>query len=168
LGGHWKRVGTALNRPFSGLGYAKEDFENLDATDLMRNRHDIVSRCIEVGINYIDACAGPEVLAYSRVLKGRRDKMYLGYSWGTKESQYSDWRTAKKLMQGLDEGLREAKLGHVDLWRITLPTNDGVPIGLDEILQVENGAVEAIEMAKKQGKARFAGVSTHNRMWLKT
>jgi hypothetical protein len=74
-----------------------------------------------LGINYIDACAGPEVMAYSKVLKGRRDKMYLGYSWHTRESRYEDWRSGAKLLQGLDEGLRESKLEYVDLWRISLP-----------------------------------------------
>ena len=54
------------------------------------------------------------------------------------------------------------------LWRITLPANDGVAVAVDEVLQVDNGAIEALEMAKKQGKARFTGISTHNRMWLKT
>jgi predicted aldo/keto reductase-like oxidoreductase len=49
-----------------------------------------------------------------------------------------------------------------------LPANDGVAVAVDEVLQVDNGAIEALEMAKKQGKARFTGISTHNRMWLKT
>ena len=48
----------------------------------MRNRHDIVSRCIEVGINYIDACAGPEVLAYAGSSRGARQdvpRLFVGY-----------------------------------------------------------------------------------------
>ena len=62
---------------WSGVGLGVRAFD--------KNRHDVVSRCIERGINYIDACVGPEVLAYSKALKGRRDKMYLGYSWSEKE-----------------------------------------------------------------------------------
>jgi aryl-alcohol dehydrogenase-like predicted oxidoreductase len=166
LGGHWKRVNVMMKGPFEGAGYAKADMDNVNNPDFLKNRHDVVSRCIDVGINYIDACAGPEVLAYSKVLKGRRDRMYLGYSWHVRESRFPEWRSAKKLMEGLDEGLREAKLDYVDLWRISLPMDQMRSLG--EVLAVEEGAAGALEMAKKQGKARFTGVSTHNRIWLKS
>jgi predicted aldo/keto reductase-like oxidoreductase len=155
-----------LRGPFKGHGYDKEDYDNVHNPEFIRNRHEVVSRCMDLGINYIDACAGPEVLAYSKVLKGRRDKMYLGYSWHTRESRFDDWRSGKKLIQGLDEGLREAGLDYVDLWRISLPM-DSIS-SLDELLMVEQGAIEALEKAKKQGKARFTGVSSHNREWLKS
>jgi len=108
-----------------------------------------------VGINYIDACAGPEVMAYSKVLKGRRDKMYLGYSWFTKESRFTDWRSSQKLMDGFNEGLREAQLDYVDLWRITLPMERFT--NLDDVLAVEEGATKALELAKKQGQGSLHG-----------
>ena len=53
-----------------------------------QNRHDVVTRCIERGINYVDACCREEILAYARALKGRRDKMYFGYSWHIVESRF--------------------------------------------------------------------------------
>ncbi len=62
LGGHWKRINVM-----------KQDFD--------QNRKDIVDRCMEVGINFIDACCRNEVLAYSKALKGRRDKMYMALSY---------------------------------------------------------------------------------------
>ena len=68
LGGHWKRINVME--------------QNFD-----RNRRDIVDRCMEVGINYIDACCRKEVLAYSRALKGRRDKMYMALSYFGKETR---------------------------------------------------------------------------------
>ena len=49
LGGHWKRINVM-----------KQDFN--------KNRRDVVSRCIDVGINYIDACCRSEVLAYIKAL----------------------------------------------------------------------------------------------------
>ena len=165
LGGHWKRVQVMLTGRFTGEGYSEADKQNVNNTEFLKNRADVVSRCIDVGINYIDACTPPEVLAYSKVLKGRRDKIYLGYSWYEKEPRVPEWRAAKKLIQGLDESLREAGLDYVDLWRITLPQERFTD--LDEMMALEHGATEALEMAKKQGKVRFTGVSTHNRMWLK-
>ncbi len=166
LGGHWKRVGVMMRGGLEGEGYSKADLDNLNNPEFIRNRHEVVSRCLDVGINYVDACAGPEILAYAKVLQGRRQKMYLGYSWHVRESRFPEWRSAKKLIEGLDEGMREAKLDYVDVWRISLPMDQIRSLG--EVLAVEEGAVEALAMAKKQGKVRFTGVSTHNRVWLKS
>ena len=166
LGGHWKRVGRHLSKPIEATGYAKTDMENLKNPEFQKNRHDIVSRCIEVGINYVDACTEQEVLAYSRALKGRRDKMYIGASWHIREPRNKEYRTVPKLMEALDIGLRDAGLEYVDLWRITLP-QDGMP-DLGELTRIEEAAFGALEKAKKQGKVRFSGVSTHNRPWLKS
>jgi len=53
LGGHWKKL------PFS---FGTEEFK--------KNRRDVVSACIDHGINYIDACTGGEILAYADALRG--------------------------------------------------------------------------------------------------
>jgi aryl-alcohol dehydrogenase-like predicted oxidoreductase len=164
MGGHWKRVETMLPGPFQGVGYGKRDYENVNNPDFIRNRHEVVSRLIENGINYIDACAGPEVLAYAKVLKGRRDKIYLGFSWAEREPRFKEWRNPKKLMAGLDESLRQAGLDYVDLWRITLPEQNVEDQG--ELKMIEEATAEALTLAKKQGKIRLGGVSTHNRVWL--
>ena len=164
LGGHWKRLGVMMHGPFKGEGYSKEDFDNVNNPEFLKNRHEVVSHAIDSGINYVDACAGPEILAYSKVLKGRRQKMYFGYSWHVRESRYKEFQAAGALLRGLEEGMREAGLDYVDLWRISLPM-DRVT-SLADLLRVEEGAAEALTKAKKQGKARFTGVSTHNRTWL--
>ncbi|MHC4789112.1 MAG: twin-arginine translocation signal domain-containing protein, partial [Planctomycetota bacterium] len=46
----------------------------------VKQRTEIVSRCIDAGINYIDACSAGEVRRDCQALKGRRDKMYLSLS----------------------------------------------------------------------------------------
>ena len=51
----------------------------------VQQRTEIVSRCIDAGINYIDACTHGEVCRDSQALKGRRDKMYLSLSHCGKE-----------------------------------------------------------------------------------
>ncbi len=167
LGGHWKRVHTMLaGKLADSEGYSKNDMENIDDPAFVKNRHEVVSRCIDVGINYVDACAGPEIMAYSRALRGRRQKMHLGYSWHVRESRYPAWRSGAKLLEGLDEGMKEAKLDYVDVWRISLP-QDRMP-NIDELTAIEEGAMEALALAKKQGKVRFTGISTHNREWLRS
>jgi aryl-alcohol dehydrogenase-like predicted oxidoreductase len=146
LGGHWKRINTVVPKN----------------TDFETNRADVVSRCIDRGINYIDACTGGEVMAYSKALKGRRDKMYLGYSWYENEVRFPEWRTLSKLQESFDNGLRRAGLEHVDLWRITCHEQSGrhTPGEVEEV-------IKALEWAKKSGRARFTGISSHDRPHIK-
>lgn len=165
LGGHWKRLGPVLGRPFTGSGYDDEDFENICCPDFRKNRDEVVSRAIDLGVNYVDACAPAEVLAYAQVLQGRRDKVYLGYSWHTREPRYPEWRNARALIAGLDQGLSEAGLAFVDVWRISLPA-DGIE-DVSERRRIEEATIEGLALAKKQGKARFTGVSSHDRGWLR-
>jgi aryl-alcohol dehydrogenase-like predicted oxidoreductase len=44
---------------------------------------------------------------------------------------------------------------------------EGVP-DLSELQRVEEATIEGLSRAKQQGKARFTGVSSHNRVWLKS
>jgi aryl-alcohol dehydrogenase-like predicted oxidoreductase len=159
LGGHWKRIGTLI----PGIT-AKDEWGAaiLNHPDFIENRWDIVSYCIEKGINYVDACSGNEILAYTNALKGRRDKMYLGYSWHLKEPRFPEWRTAAKLMQGLDEGLKESGQDYVDVWRIS-----AIMPGSEHTFNETYEIVAALAKAKKQGKARFIGISSHDREYLK-
>src|SRR5512133_2941765 len=70
LGGHWKRVNAVVKDLFDGGNWLSGDFNK---PEFIQNRTDVVSRCIERGVNYIDACTGQEVTAYSKALKGRRE-----------------------------------------------------------------------------------------------
>jgi len=142
MGGHWKRIDVM-----------KQDFD--------QNRHEVVSRCIDVGINYIDACWGGEVVAYSKALKGKRDKMYLALSNGSKEPRFPEYRTANKLLESLDELLLESKQEYTDLWRMTMLESGG-----KHTFNTSCEIALAMEKAKEQGKARFTGFSTHDRRWM--
>ncbi len=167
LGGHWKRIEIELGRANVPKQYNSfNDFSYPKIPGFMQSRDRVLAHCIDVGINYLDAMEAPEVVAYAQLLKGRRNKLYLGYAWQGKEPRSPQWRTASRLMQGLDENLKETGLDYVDIWRIALPM-EGVP-DLSELQRVEEATVEALAKAKQQGKARFTGVSSHNRAWLKS
>jgi aryl-alcohol dehydrogenase-like predicted oxidoreductase len=125
-------------------------------------RNEIVSRAIDVGINYIDACTRGEVIRDSKALKGRRDKMYLALSHCGKEAREEEYRTTKKLMEVLDGLLKESNQEYTDLWRITC-YEPGGRHSFDTSCEI----VGALEKAKKQGKARFVGFSSHDRRWIK-
>ncbi len=159
LGGHWKRVDKMVPGVFVGKGWLGAD---LDMEGFVKNRRDVVTRCIEKGINYIDACTWQEVVTYSRALKGRRDKMYLGFSWYQEEMRKPSFRTSKALLGTLDKGFREAKLEYVDVWRITMLSQSGrhTEAEVDEMM-------DALEKARKQGKVRFTGLSSHDRTHIK-
>ena len=161
LGGHWKRVDKQVRlTQTSGPGWMGS---SLDDPAFQKNRHEVVSRCIEVGINYVDACSGAEVLAYSKALQGRRDRMYFGYSWYEYEMRFKPWRESlEKMMEGLESGLRQAGLEYVDFWRISME----VDTGRNQTAKEVDIAMEALRRAKKQGKARVVGVSSHDRQWL--
>jgi aryl-alcohol dehydrogenase-like predicted oxidoreductase len=158
LGGHWKRVTKMIGGSESG-GWMSI---NIESPEFRKNRHDVVSRCIERGINYVDACCREEILAYSRALQGRRDKLYFGYSWHIRESRYTEWRSRQKLQEGFDAGMKEAGLEYVDIWRISLLVGSGKHTE-EEI----EAAMGALEWAKQSGRARFTGVSSHDRAHLK-
>ena len=125
-------------------------------------RNEIVSRAIDIGINYIDACTKGEVIRDAKALEGRRDKMYLALSHCGRETRNENYRTAKKLLESLDEVLQASNQEYTDLWRITCFEPGG-----RHTFNTACEMVEALETAKKQGKARFVGLSTHDRRWIK-
>ncbi len=125
-------------------------------------RREIVTRCLEAGINYIDACWDNEVKRDAKALKGRRDKAYLALSHGAKEVRNEDFRTSKKLLESLDELLKVSEQEYTDLWRITCLEPGG-----RHTFNTACEIVDALEKAKKQGKIRFSGFSSHDRRWIK-
>ncbi|NIP28724.1 MAG: twin-arginine translocation signal domain-containing protein, partial [Phycisphaerae bacterium] len=61
LGGHWKRVVKIIGGD-EPQGWMTE---KINRKDFQKNRYDVVTRCIERGINYVDACCREEILAYA-------------------------------------------------------------------------------------------------------
>ena len=127
-----------------------------------KDRTEIVSRCIDAGVNYIDACTAGEVKRDAKALEGRRDKMYLSLSHCGNEIRNERFRSSKALMEVLDGLLKDSKQEYTDLWRITCYEPGG-----RHTFNTAYEMVDALEKAKKQGKARFIGFSTHDRRWIK-
>ena len=152
------------------------EYRRLGKTDLMvsavglgghsgaraSERYKIVSRCLDAGINFIDSTGSGELLRDMKALAGRRDRVHLGISETGREPRDPDYRTAEKLIGVLDQMLKRAKLEYTDLWRITMYEPGG-----RHTFNTSCEVVEALEKAKKQGKARFIGFATHDRRWIK-
>jgi aryl-alcohol dehydrogenase-like predicted oxidoreductase len=174
LGGHWKRVNKVVPGLFDGRSWLSAD---LTSRAFEENRYDIVSQCIDRGINYIDACTKQEVIMYAKALKDRRDKMYLGFSWYQEEMRSLSremekaekagkpkppgWIT-KMLKQALHNGFQETGLDYVDVWRITCFEKSG-----QHTDQQMEEMLEALAWARKEGHARFTGISSHDRPHIK-
>ena len=158
LGGHWKRVAEVTGKKIPPYGPPKDpELKKI----LCKNRYDVLTRCMEKGINYVDACTMGEISVYGPALKGRRDKMYMGFAMWPHCPRKAKYCKADEILKKLEEGLKMAKVDYVDVWRL-VASSPGRHSEADEL-----EFIKAFEIAKKQGKARFTGVSSHGRNWLK-
>ncbi len=168
LGGHWKRVNKMVPGVFEGDSWLSA---NLEDAGFQQNRYDVVTRCIQRGINYIDACTGAEIQAYSKALEGRRDQMYLGWSWYEREARNRNQCTGEALMAVFEDSLRVCKQDYVDLYRIVCGVDghrdkDGKWV-YPHTEAESAGIAEGLRRAKKSGMARATGISSHDLPWLK-
>ncbi|MBW4521666.1 MAG: aldo/keto reductase [Scytolyngbya sp. HA4215-MV1] len=86
-----------------------------------------------------------------QALQGRRDKVFLM----TKVCTHG--RDRKVAMQQLEESLRRLKTDHLDLWQL----HEVIYYNDPELIFRSNGAIEALDQAKKEGKVRFVGFTGH-------
>jgi hypothetical protein len=109
----------------------------------------VIARAADMGINYFDTCRGYQHGNNERLvatgLKGKRQNIYL--------SSKTDGGTKQAALAELDTSLRELATDHLDIWY--LHEKNSPSALLDELF-------EAQQIALKQGKIRFTGVSTHN------
>lgn len=152
LGGHWK------NREGGRFWGAFAD-DNVPE-DVARNRTEVISKCIELGINYLDITTSAECLAYGVALKGRRDKMFVGADDCILCPRNPANRTVERQIFNVEECLRRLGFDYLDIWR---PQADMVHGHTDAEIEV---LVEAFEKLHQQGKVRFLGISSHNRHFL--
>lgn len=153
LGGHWK------NR--SGHRYWDTFAKDEAPADVAKNRSEVVSACIDAGINYLDITTAAECLSYGAALKGRREKFIVGgddHRLGPRNFKRCN---VKDLTENIDECLRRMKFDYLDIWRIQA---DMAGKNTDAHMEV---MIETFEKARQQGKAKHFGISSHKRDWLK-
>lgn len=111
----------------------------------------VIEQAADAGINYFDTARGYQGGNNERMvggaLKSRRNKIVL--------SSKSQARTPEQAWQHLETSLKELGTDHLDIWYMHARSKaEDVP---DALLDVW-------DEAKKQGKIRFRGVSTHSNM----
>ncbi len=115
----------------------------------------LVHEAVDAGITFYDNCweywNGRAEDWLGRALKGRRDKVFLM----TKVCTHG--RSATLALKMLDESLRRLQTDHLDLWQVHGVSFDNDP----ELAYAKGGVLEALDQAKRQGKARFVGFTGH-------
>ncbi len=136
---------SALGMGGHHLGEAKDESTAVE----------IIHRSVDGGITFFDCCweynRGKSEDWLGKGLKGLRDKVFLM----TKVCTHG--RDASLAMQMLEQSLRRLQTDHLDLWQIHGVTFPNDP----DLFLRPNGAAEALERAKKDGKVRFVGFTGH-------
>jgi predicted aldo/keto reductase-like oxidoreductase len=151
LGGHWK------NRD-AGRYWDKFADEQVPG-DVAKNRTDVISACIDTGINYLDITTAAECLCYGEALKGRRAKMYVAADIHNLGPRSSERCTVEAQTHNVEECLRQLQTDYLDIWRPQAKM-DGSNTD-DEVAVL----IETFQKLNKQGKARHLGISSHSRPW---
>lgn len=123
---------------------------------------EICAKAIDHGINFFDNAwcyhDNQAEIYMGNALKGKRDKVFLmsklcPYHIGKRDLV----PTVAGSMKGIEDSLRRLKTDHLDLLMLHQISDDDVK----DAYRVE-GAIEAFELAKKQGKIRYAGFTGHS------
>jgi uncharacterized protein len=108
----------------------------------------VVERAADIGITYFDTARGYQGGNNERMvgaaLKRKRKDLVL--------STKTQGRTKDDALRDLDTSLKELGTDFVDIWYLHAKSSPA---------QVTDDLIEAQQIAKKAGKIRFAGVSTH-------
>ncbi|MHC4172240.1 MAG: aldo/keto reductase [Planctomycetota bacterium] len=158
LGGHWKNRNAGRYWDH----FAIEEVPD----DVAKNRTDVVSACIDAGINYLDITTAAECLCYGAALKGRRDKMYVGADIHNLGPRGSERCNVKDQTHNVEECLRLLKTDYLDIWRPQAKMAG--QLNTDELnTDAEVAAlIETFGKLHKAGKIRYLGMSSHCRPWL--
>ncbi len=125
-----------------------------DAED-QKTAEQIVNMALDGGVTFFDNCweyhRGKSEAWLGAALKGKREQVFLM----TKVCTHG--REKRLALRMLEESLRRLQTDHLDLWQIHGVSFDNDP----ELFIRPNGAAEALEQAKKEGKVRFTGFTGH-------
>jgi uncharacterized protein len=113
----------------------------------------LIRMAMDHGINFLDNSndynEGQSEIRMGEAIQGRRDQVFLM----TKHN----FRDRKSALRDLEMSLKRLRTDHLDLWQFHSIERVEDP----DWLFAKNGAIEAAELARKQGKTRFIGFTGH-------
>jgi aryl-alcohol dehydrogenase-like predicted oxidoreductase len=128
---------------------------HLGSADDLKEARRIVDAALDAGINFFDNAweyhDGRSEEWMGDALQGKRDRAFLM----TKVCTHG--RTKAVAMRMLEESLRRLRTDHLDLWQVHEVVYDNDP----DLIFKQDGAIEALAQAKKDGKVRFVGFTGH-------
>ena len=112
--------------------------------------HEAVDRGINFSDNSWDYNNGESERRVGKALKnGYRQKVFVMTKF--------DGRTKDAALQQLDESLKRLEVDHIDLWQF----HENIRLEDPDRFFAQDGAVEAVALAKKAGKIRYVGFTGH-------
>jgi len=119
----------------------------------------ITHRAIDLGVNFFENAwdyHGGEAEEYMGIaLQGKRDDVFLMTKFCNFHGRPEE-ATVAGAMKHLEDSLRRLKTDHLDLWMLHHVSGDDAADAYKK-----DGAIEAMELARKQGKIRYTGFTGH-------
>jgi predicted aldo/keto reductase-like oxidoreductase len=130
------------------LGFGGIPIQRLNEADAVK----VVQKCLDLGINYFDTANGYSTSEerIGKAVKGRRHNVFIA----TKTFP----GTPDIIEKNLELSLKRLDTDYIDLYQFH-GINDKAT--LDKILDPENGLYKVFEKAKKAGKIRHIGITSH-------
>jgi len=146
---------TGVQVPIIGYGTAPLGKIKLMDAPLLKKSAGLLNHAIDMGITYLDT--SPDYGSQPKlgdVMKTRRDEVFLA----TKINK----RKKDDVLAELRQNLKELQTDHVDLVQVHA-VNTMADL---ETALAPDGALAALEEAKRQGMTRFIGITGHARPWI--
>lgn len=141
-------------RRYARLGRTGLQVSDISLGSSSTSDPDVIAHAFDRGVNFFDSAEsyrwGNAEEAIGKALKGRRDKVIL-----TSKTKAGTGDSRGEIMKSLEGSLRRLQTDHVDIY-FNHSIND-----VDRLRNQE--WLEFTELAKRQGKIRFRGVSGHGR-----
>jgi predicted aldo/keto reductase-like oxidoreductase len=138
------RTGLMVTR----LGFGGIPIQRLNEDDAVA----VIKKCLDLGINYLDT-ANSYTTSEERVgkaVRGRRKDVLIATKTGA--------RTPEDINKHLELSLQRLGTDYIDLYQFH---QVGDKAALERVLNPENGLIKVFEEAKKAGKIRHIGATSH-------
>jgi aryl-alcohol dehydrogenase-like predicted oxidoreductase len=110
---------------------------------------EVIARAVDLGVNYFDTSRvygqGASERIFGAAIKGKRDKVVISTKSGSVKKA--------DILKDMDTSLQTLGTDHVDVYHLH---------ARDTPQRAPEEAIEALQIAKKQGKTRAIGLSTHD------
>lgn len=147
-GGPKLASGPAVELKYRVLGKTGLKVTSVGFGCMITSDQSVVEKAADIGITYFDTARGYQGGNNERMvgaaLKNKRKNIVLSSKTGA--------RTKEEALDNLNTSLKELGTDYLDIWYLH---------GKTSAAQITDQLLEAQQIAKKEGKIRFAGLSTH-------